>query len=166
MAPEELLILLKLAAARDADATVRELERELQIPKSSVFESLRRLEALGLLKHDAGGRRIDRLGLRDLLVHGARWVAPAKIGEAELGIPTAHSAPPLVDKLRGDDDPLVIPMAHGPMRGRAVPPLHKNAAYAAQRDPRLYRLLALCDAFRIGRARDREVAAAELDACL
>jgi len=40
------------------------------------------------------------------------------------------------------------------------------APRAAAHDPKLLMLLALVDAFRIGRARDREVAAAELGACL
>jgi hypothetical protein len=37
---------------------------------------------------------------------------------------------------------------------------------SAAKDPKLYRLLAVVDALRIGRARDREIAAAELRAWL
>jgi hypothetical protein len=44
--------------------------------------------------------------------------------------------------------------------------VHPNAGASAQRDPRLHKLLALVDALRIGRSRDRELAAAELNACL
>ncbi len=39
-------------------------------------------------------RLVNRLAVRDLFVHGMRWVAPAKIGGFALGIPTAHVAPP------------------------------------------------------------------------
>jgi hypothetical protein len=60
----------------------------------------------------------------------------------------------------------LMALEHGPVRGRALRPLHPNAARAAARDPRLHKLLALVDAFRIGRARDREVASAELRSCL
>jgi hypothetical protein len=37
---------------------------------------------------------------------------------------------------------------------------------AAARDPKLYRLLSIVDALRIGRARDRQLAVAELRECL
>ena len=80
--------------------------------------------------------------------------------------PTAHAAPGLAASFRGDDDPVVIPLRHGPVRGRAVTPIHPSAPGAAARDPKLHELLAIVDALRIGGARDRSVAAAELKACL
>lgn len=51
---------------------------------------------------------------------------------------------------------------HGPAHGRVVTPIHPLAPEAAAKDERLYRLLVIADAFRIGRARDREVARMEL----
>jgi len=88
------------------------------------------------------------------------------VGEFELGLPTAHAAAPFKQKLTGDDDPVVIPLPQGPLRGRAVSPLHPLAPAAAAKDPKLHRLLAIVDAFRIGRARDRQLAVSELRACL
>lgn len=41
-------------------------------------------------------------------------------------------------------------------------PIHPLAPEAAASDEKLYRLLVIADAFRIGRARDREVARMEL----
>ena len=93
-------------------------------------------------------------------------LARASFFYEELGLPTAHAAGPLAGKLVGDADPLVMPLAHGPMRGRAVTPLHALAPEAAAKDARLHHLLSLMDVFRIGRARDRQVAAAELRAWL
>jgi hypothetical protein len=90
-----------------------------------------------------------------------RNVAPARVGDYELGLPTAHAAAVLAAKFTGDDDPVVMPLAHGPVRGRVVRPLHPLAPPAAARDPQLYELLAIIDVFRVGRARDRQVAAAE-----
>jgi hypothetical protein len=43
-------------------------------------------------------------------------------------------------------------------------PLYKNVPEAARRDPKLYELLALVDAIRDGRAREREIAIDELKA--
>ena len=45
-----------------------------------------------------------------------------------------------------------------PSEGEALEPLYKTAAKAAQRDPKLYECLALIDAIRSGRARERKLA--------
>ena len=164
--PVDVLVVLKLVALGRASASVRELAGGLGISKSSVALSLGRLRGLGLLKGDGEETRVVKLQLRECLEHAVRWISPGSIGDWELGLPTAHAASPLADKLRGDDDPVVMPLAHGPMRGRAVSPIHPQAPFAAQRDPKLHGLLALVDALRIGRARDRSVAVMELRACL
>lgn len=167
LTPADLLVVIKLAAHGGEAASVRRLEDELGLSKSAVASSLQRLARLGLVKVEGRSmRRVNKLLLRDCLEHAARWIAPAEIGDFELGLPTAHAAGALAEKLRGDGDPLVMPLPHGPMRGRVVTPLHPLAPAAAARDPKLYRLLAVVDALRIGRARDRRVAAEELRACL
>jgi hypothetical protein len=162
--PADILVLLKLAVKRAA--SLRSLESELGLSKSSIATSIARLRQAKLVKDEEGGIGINRLLARDFLEHGARWIAPATIGDFELGLPTAHSFESLAKKLSGDLDPVVLPLPHGPARGRAVSPLHPRAPAAAQKDPELLHLLAIVDALRIGRARDREVAAAELKECL
>jgi len=163
----DLLVAMKLAAHEGEPTTVRQLEDELGLSKSAAANSLQRLRDLDLVKDDAtGGRRVNKLLLRDCLEHAVRWIAPAHVGEFELGLPTAHAAAPFKQKLTGDDDPVVIPLPQGPLRGRAVSPLHPLAPAAAAKDPKLHRLLAIVDAFRIGRARDRQLAVSELRACL
>lgn len=155
----DVLVALKIAAVGGAAPTVRALATDLDVPKSTVAISYRRLLAQGLLKEDADGRRINRLALRELIQHGVRWLVPAEVGRFELGLPTAHAFPVLADQMMGDPEPVVIPVPEGPVRGRAVSPLHPAAPQAANRDPKLHELLALVDAFRIGRARDRLLAA-------
>ena len=44
------------------------------------------------------------------------------------------------------------------MRGVTFEPLHKSAPAAARKDPALYELLALIDAVRDGRVRERKLA--------
>jgi hypothetical protein len=56
----------------------------------------------------------------------------------------------------------VWPYADGPVRGYSFAPLHKNVPQAALEDSKLYELLALVDALRDGRAREREMAGREL----
>src|SRR5262249_31664192 len=153
---------MKLVAHPERAGSVRQLGEELGMSKSAVANSLRRLSSLDLVKEERGLRRINKLALRDFLEHGIRWVAPANLGDFELGLPTAHSADVLARNLVGDADPVVMPLPRGPVRGRAVSPIHPLAPKAAARDERLHRLLALVDALRIGRARDRQVAAKEL----
>jgi DNA-binding transcriptional ArsR family regulator len=165
--PIDLLVAAKVAAHPQAQPSVRQLGEELGMSKSAVAYSLRRLGELGLVEEGEGKRRrVNKIALCDCLEHAVRWIAPAKVGEYELGLPTAHTAGVLAAKFVGDDDSVVMPLAHGPARGRAVTPLHPLAPPAAARDPKLYDLLALIDAFRVGRARDRHAAAVELRARL
>ena len=161
----DVLVILKLAAIGRPAAPVRLLADELGLSKSAVALSVRRLEALGLLRGEGDTRRINKLALRHCLENAIRWIAPAEVGGTRIGLLTAHAAPALASRFVGED-PVVIPLAHGPSRGRAVTPLHPLAPRAAARDPKLHALLALVDAFRIGGARDREVASAELRVCL
>ncbi len=164
--PADLLVAAKLAVSADPSSSVRKLEDELGMSKSAISNAIRRLRVLDLVKEDEGGRRVNRLALRDLIENAVRWVAPANVGDFELGLPTAHSSDALAGKLTGDEDPVVMPLPHGPVRGRAVAPIHPLAPKAAECDPRLYRLLAILDSFRIGGARERAVAREQLASCL
>jgi DNA-binding MarR family transcriptional regulator len=165
--PADLLIAAKLAVSDDPNAPVRELEESLGMSKSTVAKSILRLRALDLVKDDGkGGRRVNRLALRECFEHAVRWLVPARAGKFELGLATAHTSEAMASKLSGDDDPVVMPFPEGPQRGRAVAPIHPAAPQAAASDPKLLRLLAIVDSFRIGGAREREVARAELVACL
>lgn len=56
----------------------------------------------------------------------------------------------------------VWPDAEGMLQGAAVKPLYPSVPHAARNEPRLYDLLALVDAIRIGRARERNWAEKEL----
>jgi len=165
--PIDLLVALKVAVDAPAVRSVRDLEEELGLSKSAVSTSLRRLRGLGLVREGEEGRRVPKRMLLECVEHVARWIAPATVGDYELGLPTAHSEASVRAQLLGAEaDTLVIPLPHGPVRGRAVSPIHPLAPAAAARDPRLHRMLALVDTFRVGRARERAIAARELRACL
>jgi hypothetical protein len=56
------------------------------------------------------------------------------------------------------EPPPVWPDANGDVRGESFAPLYKSVPVAARKDPKLYELLALVDAIRGGRARERELA--------
>jgi len=61
---------------------------------------------------------------------------------------------------------LVMPLAGGPVRGSEVKPLYRSAPRAASRDEQLYQMLAVVDALRTGRARERRLAEEALNAWL
>jgi hypothetical protein len=60
------------------------------------------------------------------------------------------------------DEPYVWPSAKGTMKGQAIMPLYPGVVEASMEDPALYELLALADALRVGRARERTEAGREL----
>ena len=53
----------------------------------------------------------------------------------------------------------VWPDPHGSTKGVTVEPLYKTVTGAVRRDSRLYALLALTDAIRLGQPRERNLAA-------
>ncbi len=77
-------------------------------------------------------------------------------------MPTAYAAPPLSEHISSEDLPPVWPDPDGTVRGLALEPLYRTAPQAAKADPKLYQLLALVDALRMGRARERKLAEDEL----
>jgi hypothetical protein len=112
---------------------------------------------------DPETREIGREALRNFLVHGEPYAFPASPKEVTRGMPTAWAAPVLSGKISASEQiPPVWPDPEGQVQGAAVQPLYGSVPGAARRDPALYDLLALVDALRIGRARERSLAEKEI----
>jgi hypothetical protein len=76
---------------------------------------------------------------------------------------TAWAAAPLADRLtRQNSPPPVWPHPRGRVRGIALEPLHPSVAEVALGDEELHQRFALLDALRMGDARLRREARAEL----
>jgi len=180
--PQDVVVALKLVANRDASRrwTYADLSKDLFMSASQVFRSVDRAEAARLLSAPTiapppeFGDEPPRVwlwpnnnNLKEFLIHGVKYAFPVERGGPTRGIPTAEAAAPL-DRHFPQDFPLppVWPHAAGPLRGIAFSPLYKNVPQAALQDPKLYELLALVDAIREGRAREREIAIRELTARL
>ena len=104
-----------------------------------------------------------RKNLEEFLVHGVKYAFPPQRGGLTRGIPTGYAAPPLKKIIsRTDDPPPVWPYPEGTVRGYEFAPLYRSVPKAVASDPHLYELLALVDAIRGGRARERELAIKEL----
>lgn len=159
--PQDILVLLKLLALEGKPRRLVDLAMELGLAQSEVSASLERARRSGLI--NAQKKELIRSALEEFLIHGLKYSFPAEIGMLARGIPTSHSAPPLAEKIvSNEDDQYVWPHPDGSLRGQAVSPLCQWAPEAARKDPRLHELLALVDALRVGRARERMLAAEEL----
>jgi hypothetical protein len=126
-----------------------------------VHASLKRLERSRLVAPRTNEPYLR--AVEEFLLHGVKYAFPALRGEATRGIPTAYAAPPLNERIAGGHDlPPVWPDAEGEVRGVTLEPLHRGVPAAARKDPALYELLALIDALRDGRTRERQIAEREL----
>ena len=105
---------------------------------------------------------VNRHNLAEFALHGAKYAfAPERL-PVGAGVPTSHAAPAFAGIFAQGHEPLVWPDAHGTVRGEGLLPLHPCVPGAALRDAALYELLALFDALRAGRARERGMAATRL----
>lgn len=159
--PQDVVVLLKLAAHPDLAWTYPRLAVELAMSPSEVHASIKRAAHAGLF-HDVS-RAPNKRALLEFLVHGLRYVFPPERGAVTRGLPTAHSAPPLRDHFADESAmPVVWSDPEGTVRGEELEPLYPSVPRAARADEALYELLALVDAVRAGRARERELAVAAL----
>jgi hypothetical protein len=159
--PLDLAVALHLALRpEDGYETVAEV---LGIGLGSAHRSVQRLMAAGLvLPHR---RAVNSGSLLEFLIHGARFAFyPVRGPEAE-GVPTAHSGPPLRNQIESGRA-VVWPSANGSVRGESLVPLYDGAPGLAANAVELYELLTLVDAIRVGRARERKLAAEALEARL
>jgi len=159
MRPQDIVILLKIAIKRDQSWTMKDLSRELEISASEVSESLNRSFIAGLLFQNK--KQVMRQGLMDFLQYGLRYVYPQQPGALVRGVPTAHAAPPLSDHIMGEAI-YVWPHHEGSQRGQAIEPLYPSVPGACMQDATFYEVMALTDALRVGRARERNIAVEEL----
>jgi len=134
----------------------KDLAKSLFISPSEVSKSLKRGAETGLLHIAHGEKRINRSALMDFLSHGFKYVFPPAKGSLDRGVPTAAAAAPLKSRFLDDGDPREIwPYAEGKVRGMSLAPLYKGAPKSALLDPKFYGVLALGDAIRCGRTRER-----------
>ena len=158
--PLDLVVLLKLSLNGERP-TYLQMARELHLYPSEVYTSIKRSRASHLIGEPRD--RLNRSGLLEFLLHGVRYAFPAEKGALTRGVPTAYAASPLAESIvAGSDPPPVWPYAEGHVRGYSFSPLHKNVPQAALEDAHLYELLALVDALRDGRARERNIAGRQL----
>jgi hypothetical protein len=161
--PQDLVVALKLCGYPNRRPPISIVATDLGLSPSEVHGAIQRLRSSRLLHGPALKDKPNISGLEEFLIHGLKYAFPAEHGEVTRGIPTSYAAEPLKSEIAASNDlPPVWPWPEGDTRGVALEPLYKSVPQAALRDPALYQLLALVDAIRDGRARERNLAERDL----
>ncbi len=155
MRPQDIVVMLKLIIEEDRSWNQISLAKSLFLSQSEISESIKRSSYARLLQNK--GRQVARKPFMELLQYGVPYMFPQQPGEMARGIPTAHSAPPLDHEIRSGEE-YVWPYAKGHIRGHSILPLYHSVIQAVEFDLELYEYLALIDAVRVGRAREKKLA--------
>ena len=161
---QDCVVLIKLLANPSENWSQRELAQLLLISPSEINKSIKRLVYADLLRKDE--TNIPSLiavkaAAKEFLIHGLKYCFPVKLGEYTPGIATGVGAPILKNKIVLGDDPIPVwPYGKGDVKGLALEPLYPTVPQAVREypDDAFYDLLALVDAIRQGRARERQLA--------
>jgi hypothetical protein len=161
--PQDVVVALKLLGYDSGRPPFAQIARELWLSSSEVHAAMKRAQAAHLLHGPELSNRPIVSALEEFLIHGIKYAFPAEHGPLTRGVPTSYAAAPLNRLIDPGDEPIPVwPYGKGEKRGIAFVPLYTLLPIAALRDPLLYEQLALIDAIRDGRARERRLAEQEL----
>jgi len=154
--PQDIVVAIRLAIPPEREWSYPALGKALHISASEAHAAVKRAAKAGLV--DAATRRVRKVALLEVLVHGVRYFLPPVWTSVTRGVPTAHAAPPLSSTIVDDGLLPVWPDAEGTVRGQGLTPIYKSVPQTAREDSTFHEWLALVDAIRAGRARERELA--------
>ena len=160
MRPQDIVVLLKILALRHDEWYNSDLAHSLKISPSEVSEVLNRCKIAGLI--DSKKRRVNVNSFIEFLVYGLKYVFPTEPGAIAKGIPTAHSASPIKERISSSEI-YVWSYVKGTHRGQSIEPLYKTLPQVAQEDKSFYELLTIVDTIRVGRVREIKIAIEELN---
>lgn len=160
MRPQDIVVLLKIIALKHDDWHNTDLAYSLKISASEISEALNRCKIAGLI--DSKKRKVNINSFTEFLIYGLKYVYPAEPGAIVKGIPTAHSASPIKERILAGNDVYVWSYTKGSHRGQAIEPLYKTLPQAVKEDLLFYELLVIVDTIRVGRTREIKIAIEEL----
>jgi hypothetical protein len=161
--PQDVVVVLKLLGYGSNRPSFAKMANDLAMSPSEVHAAMKRAQAARLLHGPELANRPILSALEEFLIHGVKYAFPAERGGPSRGIPTSYAAEPLNRLIALGNEPIPVwPYPKGESRGIALAPFYKSLPVAALRDARLYEELALVDAIRDGRARERNLAEREL----
>jgi hypothetical protein len=163
--PQDIFILVKLVTLGNQQWSYSAVALDLAMSPSEVHAGIKRATQARLFDPQRNVPIIR--ALEEFIIHGVKYAFPPDRGQVTRGISTGYAAPPLRDIIvQPNDLPPVWPDAEGDTRGYEFSPLYRSVPKAAARDKALYELLALVDAIRDGKARERDLAVKEIVARL
>jgi hypothetical protein len=161
--PQDVVVLLKLLEYDSRRPPYADIAKDLFLSVSEVHASVQRAKQARLATGQEHGESTNKAALEEFLIHGLKYAFPAERGELTRGVATSYAAEPLKGRISaGSEPPPVWPFPEGKTRGYSLAPLYKTVPRAALRDPYLYQMLALVDAIRDGRSRERKIAEGEI----
>ena len=155
----DIYVLAGAIASDSVSPSLRDLAAELHVDHTLVHRSLKRAVEAGL--YSPRLQSVNLPAFEELVIHAARFIAPAPLGPLVAGVPAAWAAEPMASRIRqsGEDPPPVWPSADGTVRGQLFEPLHPSAPAAAAEHPQFGEVLVLIDSLRVEDLRVRKVAA-------
>jgi len=167
MKPQDIVVLAKLLSYQKKEVrwTQATLAEELCLSPSQVNYAIKRLLAtrlLNLVRLESERKPVPFNQLcEEFFIHGVKFVFPPVFGSQCSGIPTGYAAPPLNKIIAGGSDlvPVWPVYGQGTVRGIELKPLYPCVPKSLMKfpDQYFYELLALLDAIRSGRARERNI---------
>ena len=159
--PQDIVILLKIVALKGSEWSYPSLAHCLSMSVSEVHAGIKRAQQARLI--DPEKRLPLKSAFEEFLIYGVKYAFPPTRGGLVRGMPTGYAAPPLIDTIiQPNEPPPVWPFVEGTVKGQEFSPLYKSVPIAASRDDSLYELLALIDAIRDGRSREKNLAIDEI----
>ena len=159
--PQDIFIMLKLVVRDGSEWSYPALSHELFMSASEVHAGVKRAVAAKLM--DMHRKIPVKSNLLEFIIHGVKYAYPPDRGGITRGMPTSYAAQPLKEFITQPEEPLPVwPDPEGQVRGYEFSPLFSSVPQACKVDPELYELLALVDAIRDGRARERKIAIKEI----
>lgn len=161
---QDIVVLSKLILIENETPAVNEIASALALSPSECHAAFKRLRASGLLHVSEGESRAlkkipNRHAAEEFFVHALKFIFPPEWGQMTRGMPTCLDAPVINSNLSKKTGQVAVwPWSKGKVAGLSLKPLYRTVPQAANRDPELYRFLALTDALRAGRARERKIA--------
>jgi len=160
MRPQDVVVLLKIVAAKDNKWRNIDIANAIKISPSEISEALNRCKIARLI--DSKKRKVNVISFKEFLIYGLKYVFPVEPGALVRGIPTAHSASPINEHISSEEI-YVWPYAKGNQKGQALEPLYKTLPETVLEDKLFYELLSIVDTIRVGRAREIKFAIEELE---
>ena len=161
--PQDVLFLLKLVALEKKRWSFNKLAVELGMSPAEVHAASKRAVSARLANRYESEIYPNISNLEEFLIHGIQYVFVPDRGGISRGMPTSYACEPIENFILSKEElPPIWPDPEGKIRGESFSPLYKSAPIAAKNDRKLYQLLALVDAIRGGRARERKIAKKEL----